>query len=307
MSYLTDKQRVLLGAANQQLLDDFLLHLQMVEGLSVNTCRSYGSDLAHFCVTIEPKSLCEVCFDDIVLYIRRRQEEKTQSERSQARLQSAIRRFFDFLSDEEKIKENPSLSLVRPKLPKRLPKTLSESDVEALLQAPDINTPLGLRDRAMLELLYATGLRISELISIRLHDYQLNDGIIKILGKGNKERLVPMGEHARRWLQRYLQVRPQLLNKSQTDVLFVSRHGQAMVRQTFWHALKRYGQTAGIETDFSPHTLRHAFATHLLNHGADLRIVQLLLGHSSISTTQIYTHVSHVRLQKIYETHHPRA
>jgi integrase/recombinase XerD len=188
-----------------------------------------------------------------------------------------------------------------------LPHSLSESDVEALLEAPDIEKTLGLRDRAMLEMLYASGLRVSELVALRLSEVSRDSGVVRVLGKGGKERLVPIGENALDWLQRYLaEARPQLLEGQPSDVLFVTARRDAMTRQSFWHLIKRHALKAGIQATLSPHTLRHAFATHLINHGADLRVVQLLLGHSDISTTQIYTHVARERLRQLHEKHHPR-
>ena len=220
---------------------------------------------------------------------------------------SALRSFYKFLREQKLRNDNPVAAHKTPKLGRALPKDLSEADVEALINAPDINTALGLRDRAMLEVLYACGLRVTELLNLRLELINLKQGYLRIVGKGNKERLVPMGQVACEWIEKYLnEARPQLY-KTATDYLFLTQHGGIMSRQNFWYAIKRYALQAGVQAELSPHTLRHAFATHLLNHGADLRVVQMLLGHSDLSTTQIYTHVAQVRMQQLHESHHPRA
>jgi integrase/recombinase XerD len=232
---------------------------------------------------------------------------QSKSPRSIARCLSALRSFYKFLREQNIRTDNPVASHKTPKLGRALPKDLSEKDVEDLLYAPDTTSALGLRDRAMLEVLYACGLRVSELINLRIDLINLNQGFLRILGKGNKERLVPLGEVAREWIEKYIQEgRPQLY-KTATDYLFLTQHGGIMSRQNFWYAIKRYALQANIQSELSPHTLRHAFATHLLNHGADLRVVQMLLGHSDLSTTQIYTHVAQVRMQELHETYHPRA
>ena len=230
-----------------------------------------------------------------------------KSPRSIARTLSALRSFFKFLREQKLRSDNPVATHKTPKLGRALPKDLSEQDVEALIQAPDINTALGLRDRAMFEVLYACGLRVSELINLRLELINLKQGYVRIVGKGNKERLVPLGQVASDWIEKYLTTARPALYKSSTDYLFLTQHGGIMSRQNFWYAIKRYALQAGISTELSPHTLRHAFATHLLNHGADLRVVQMLLGHSDLSTTQIYTHVAQVRMQQLHAQHHPRA
>jgi integrase/recombinase XerD len=220
---------------------------------------------------------------------------------------TSIRRFYRWLVRENVIRDDPSARIDMPKLGRPLPKVLSEVQVEDLLAAPDVEDPLGLRDRAMLELLYATGLRVSELVGLKLHQMNLRQGVVQVTGKGGRERLVPMGEEAQSWMERYLRIaRPELLGRRQADAVFPSRRGSAMTRQNFWHGLKRHARQAGIAVELSPHTLRHAFATHLLNHGADLRVVQMLLGHSDLSTTQIYTHVAKARLKSLHEQHHPR-
>jgi integrase/recombinase XerD len=228
---------------------------------------------------------------------------------SSARLLSAVRRLFQYLYREKLRADDPSASLASPKLPQRLPKDLSEAQVERLLQAPVVDQPLELRDKAMLEVLYATGLRVSELVGLTMSDISLRQGVVRVIGKGNKERLVPLGEEAVYWLESWLEHgRPWLLNGVSNDVLFPSQRAQQMTRQTFWHRIKHYATLAGIDSEkLSPHVLRHAFATHLLNHGADLRVVQMLLGHSDLSTTQIYTHVATERLRQLHQQHHPRA
>ena len=227
--------------------------------------------------------------------------------RSISRLLSTLRRFYRFLYREKKITSDPTLQIQKPKIPKSLPKSLSEDEVESLLDAPDVNIDIGLRDKAMIELLYACGLRVTELVNIQLTELNLVDGVIRVTGKGDKTRLVPMGEEAMDHIQRYLSsARENILKNKKSKYLFVTHHGQSMTRQTFWHSLKKYSIIANIKQSISPHILRHAFATHLINHGADLRVVQMLLGHSDISTTQIYTHVARERLKAIHKSHHPR-
>ena len=220
---------------------------------------------------------------------------------------STLKRFYRYAARERKVASDPTLKLDSPKRAPRFPKTLSEADVEALLAAPDLAAPLGLRDRAMLEVLYASGLRVSELVSLRTFEANLEAGVLRVMGKGSKERLVPLGEEAVHWLQRYLrEARPRLLKRAASDKLFVTARGAGMTRQAFWHNIKRYGARAVPGRSLSPHVLRHAFATHLINHGADLRVVQMLLGHADISTTQIYTHVARERLKQLHAKHHPR-
>ncbi|PIE45526.1 MAG: site-specific tyrosine recombinase XerD [Gammaproteobacteria bacterium] len=289
------------------LIDDFILHLATVEGLAKNTCQSYKNDLIIFSVYLAEQAILleDANAQNISNYLLLRVQDGI-SNTTNARIQSSLKRFYRFLVTEKYIENNPTDKIKRPKSGRRIPKSLSEEDVEALLKAPDIDTVVGLRDRAMLEILYATGLRVSELISIKLFDYDLNAGVLKVMGKGSKERILPLGEYAHDWLNQYLKRREQLLQRRPSDFLFLSKRGQGMTRQTFWHAIKRHAQNAEIETALSPHTVRHAFATHLLNHGADLRIVQMLLGHSNISTTQIYTHVANARLSKLHKQHHPR-
>ncbi len=228
---------------------------------------------------------------------------------SRARMLSAMKRLFQYLYRENLRSDDPSTLLIAPKLPTRLPKDLTETQVDDLLDAPDCNDPIELRDKAMLELLYATGLRVTELVSLTMENISLRQGVVRVIGKGNKERLVPMGENAVDWIETFIeQGRPILLGEQSSDVVFPSKRARQMTRQTFWHRIKHYAVIAAIDTELlSPHVLRHAFATHLLNHGADLRVVQMLLGHSDLSTTQIYTHVATERLKQIHEQHHPRA
>ena len=230
-----------------------------------------------------------------------------KSARTSARRLSSLRRFFQYLAREGHINHDPSVRIAAPRIGRPLPKSLTEAEVEGLLDAPDTSTAIGLRDRAMLEVLYATGLRVSELVSLQLGQVNLRQGVVRVIGKGNKERLVPLGEEAVDWLEKFIrQGRAELLRGPPVATLFPSRRGRMMTRQTFWHALRRYAVQAGIAKALSPHVIRHAFATHLLNHGADLRVVQMLLGHSDISTTQIYTHVARERLKSLHAEHHPR-
>lgn len=234
-------------------------------------------------------------------------QDRKLSPRSASRALSALRRFYRYLLRQEQIQHDPTVLLESPKLPRSLPKSLTEAEVEALLEAADVNQPLGLRDRAMLELMYASGLRVTELVSLPLAQVSLDDGVVRVSGKGSKERLVPMGQAAVEWMRRYLQeARPLLLEGRPHPAFFVTQRYDAMTRHAFWHIVRRYALRAGISGHLSPHTLRHAFATHLVNHGADLRVVQLLLGHSDITTTQIYTHVARERLRQIHQQHHPR-
>ena len=297
--------------SEQKLLEQFIDYLWMENGLSENTLAAYRNDLAGFCTWIaaQGKMLSAASPVDIQGYLASRFE-VGQKTRSAARLLSSLRRFYGFLLREHKISENPTNLLESPKGGQSLPGALNEHQVEQLLDAPDVSDDLGLRDRAMLELLYATGLRVTELVTLQLSQVSVEPGVLRVVGKGDKERLVPVGEVALEWLAKYLShARLALLqSKAATSALFVTRRGRIMTRQAFWYMIKRYAQKAGIPADsLSPHTLRHAFATHLLNHGADLRVVQMLLGHSDISTTQIYTHVADQRLRDLYNHHHPRA
>lgn len=293
---------------NNTVIDLYLDALFMEKGLSQNTLVSYQRDLIHFdrWLATQSASLLDVKKTDIEFYLSFRLQNK-QSARSTARLLSCLRGFYQYQLRESRILLDPTLEIESPRLPSTLPKSLSEADVEALLAAPDINQPIELRDRAMLELLYASGLRVTELVSIQLGQLSMTQGVIRVMGKGSKERLVPTGEEALLWLQRYMQQgRPLLLGAKMSDTMFPSKRGTMMTRQTFWHRIKIYAQRAGINRPLSPHTLRHAFATHLINHGADLRVVQLLLGHSDLSTTQIYTHVARERMKELHAEHHPR-
>lgn len=293
----------------ETLIDLFLDSAWMEKGLSKNSLSSYGTDLKLFStwLTAQELSFMSVSEADLLAYLAYRIEQGAHA-RSSARLLSCLRGFYRWAVREKYINLDPTLNISSPKLGKALPKTLSETDVDNLLNAPDCEDPIGLRDKAMLELLYACGIRVSELVTLQLPQVNLRQGVVRLFGKGNKERLVPMGEEAQDWLERYLkEARPQLLGQLQDPVLFPSNRGHAMTRQTFWHRIKHYCLVAGVRQNVSPHTLRHAFATHLLNHGADLRVVQLLLGHSDLSTTQIYTHVAKQRLHEIHAKHHPRA
>ena len=290
------------------LIEAFLDDLWSVKGLSDNTLSAYRSDLQHFDQYLQLRrlSLPYVGREAIQDYLGLRFDQGVAST-SSARLLSSLRRFYGFLLTRQLISEDPLALIASPKLPRKLPDTLSEADVDALLAEPDAADTVEGRDKAMLELLYATGLRVSELVGLTLEQVSLRQGLVRITGKGGKERLVPMGELAITELERYLREnRPALLEYGQSDVVFPSSRGRMMTRQTFWYRIKLYAQRAGISKALSPHTLRHAFATHLLNHGADLRVVQLLLGHSSLSTTQIYTHVANARLQALHAAHHPR-
>ncbi|HEB82964.1 MAG TPA: site-specific tyrosine recombinase XerD [Gammaproteobacteria bacterium] len=307
-----------LNKSEQQLLENFFDHLWMESGLSENTLSAYRNDLAGFALWLKQKQtgLLGVSTATIQDFLAWNYQQK-QKRRSVARMLSTLRRFYLFLLRENRIQEDPTRLLESPRGERSLPVSLNEQQVENLLTAPDINDDLGLRDRAMLELLYATGLRVSELVGLQTTQIAMEQGVIRVVGKGNKERLVPVGEVALDWLQKYYrQARPQLLHSASrqktagqlSSAVFVTRRGGAMTRQAFWYMVKRYASVAGIDSEqLSPHTLRHAFATHLLNHGADLRVVQMLLGHSDISTTQIYTHVADRRLRDMYHKHHPRA
>ena len=299
---------IVISDDEKKVIDQFIDHLWLEDGLAKNTLESHRFDLMQFSEFLNrefKKILLEVRESDIQGYLANKFSHVKA--RSISRLIATLRRFYRCHLRERHIEEDPTLHIEAPKLPKSLPKSLNETEVESLLQAPEIETPLGLRDRAMLELLYACGLRVTELISLRVTEVSLTDGVIRVTGKGSKTRLVPMGEVAVEWIDRYLkEARPHILNQKVSDDLFVTQRGELMTRQSFWHLIKRYAFIAGIQKTLSPHVLRHAFATHLLNHGADLRVVQMLLGHADISTTQIYTHVARERLKKLHETHHPR-
>ena len=297
---------------DQKLLEQFIDHLWMEHGLSENTLSAYRNDLAGFSCWLagDQSHLVSVSTSDVQRYLANKFEQGYKS-RSSARLLSTLRRFYVWLLRDKRINEDPTRLLEAPKAERPLPVSINEEQVINLLNAPDTGNDIGYRDRAMLELLYATGLRVSELVNLQVSQLSIEPGVIRIMGKGNKERLVPVGEVALDWLSAYMRhVRPSLLqNKSTaTNAVFVTQRGKAMTRQAFWYMIKRCAVRAGIDPEkLSPHTLRHAFATHLLNHGADLRVVQMLLGHSDISTTQIYTHVADQRLRELYKQHHPRA
>lgn len=288
------------------LIDQYLDAVWLEKGLSDNTLMSYRRDLTLFQQWLEPRSMTldHAGRADLLEWLGELAR-RGQSTRSSARMLSCLRGFYRYLLRENRIPFDPSLNIESPRLGRPLPKSLSEDEVDSLLAQPEEDIAIELRDKAMLELLYATGLRVSELVGLKLHQLNLHQGVVKVMGKGSKERLVPMGEEALYWLQRYLQVGRVELIKS-GDVLFPSQRGQEMTRQTFWHRIKVYARRAGIRSNLSPHTLRHAFATHLINHGADLRVVQLLLGHSDLSTTQIYTHVARERMKQLHQQHHPR-
>ena len=290
-------------------LDDFLQHLWLKRGLSENTREAYRRDIQSFLLWLsgnESTSLTAATTEQLQHFLAWRVGKNYHS-RSNARQLSSLRSFYRFLLQEGHIDTDITASIEMPRLGKPLPKTMTEADVEALLEAPDITTSIGLRDRCMLEILYACGLRISELVSLTIDHINSRQGVIRVLGKGGKERLIPMGEEALHWLGVYLKTaHRELLNGTDSPALFPGRAGNPMTRQTFWHRIKLYNQIAGISQEVSPHVLRHAFATHLVNHGADLRVVQLLLGHSDLSSTQIYTHVARHRLNELHRRHHPR-
>lgn len=300
-------RRRLPADSDQRDIDRYLDAVWLEKGLSRNTLASYRRDLSLFACWLNDEGSCLLRADRALL--RRHLDWRLQARlksSSTARLLSCLRGFYRYWLREERIGEDPTLQIDSPRRGRPLPKTLTEEDVERLLAAPAPDEPLGLRDRAMLEVLYATGVRVSELVGLTRGQLNLRQGLIRVFGKGSKERLVPLGEEAADWLQRYLQQARPLLAQAGSEVLFPSRLGQQMTRQTFWHRIKRHALEAGIDKPLSPHVLRHAFATHLVNHGADLRVVQMLLGHSDLSTTQIYTHVARQRLQSLHREHHPR-
>ena len=317
---------------NAELLDEFFDSLWLEDGLSRNTLESYRRDLNKFAVWLEKRrvtlypdspqqagerevvslreiefSLLQTTHADIQGHLGDMFTIEHAKASSTGRNLSSLKRLFRYLLRQGKIATDPTLQIDTPKLPRTLPRTLTEQDVELLLAAPDVETPLGLRDRTMFEVLYASGLRVSELVSLRISQVSMDMGIVRVMGKGNKERLVPLGEEALDWLRRYMtDGRGVLLGKQVSDDLFITARGESMTRQMFWYLIKKHARNGGLHKALSPHTLRHAFATHLLNHGADLRVVQLLLGHADISTTQIYTHVARERLKQLHAKHHPR-
>ncbi|UWE17341.1 site-specific tyrosine recombinase XerD [Herbaspirillum huttiense] len=295
-------------SVSREAIDEFCDSLWLEDGLSKNTLEAYRRDMtlyAHWLYQERAKALYETQAEDLNAYFAARHDE-TKPSSSNRRL-AVLKRFFQLALRQHHVTADPCLKLRSARQPQRLPKTMSEGQVEALLAAPDVSTPLGLRDRAMIELMYASGLRVSELVTLKSIEVGMNEGVLRVTGKGSKTRLVPFGEEAGAWMARYLaEARSQILQGQIDDALFVTARGGPMTRQMFWTLIKKYALQAGITVRLSPHTLRHAFATHLLNHGADLRVVQLLLGHADISTTQIYTHVARERLKQLHAAHHPR-
>ena len=293
--------------ASVNLIDSFIDSIWLEKGLSKNTLSSYRLDISAFDNWLGSRSLEEVDKAILLDYLSFRLK-RGYSSRSTARTLSSLRAFYSFLVKTSIVLNNPTAKIDSPKLGHSLPKVLSEKDIDKLIHSPDTKEPLGLRDRAMLELLYSSGLRVSELIKLEIINLNLRQGVVRIMGKGEKERLVPIGEEAMEWINKYLNSsREVLLGKESKDqLLFVTKRGKGMTRQAFWYRIKKYALRSGIDKSLSPHTLRHAFATHLLNHGADLRTVQLLLGHTSLSTTQIYTEVAKERMKSLHSQHHPR-
>ena len=295
---------------NADLLDEFCDALWLEDGLSRNTLESYRRDLNKFADWLQKQRgipLLQTTHADLQGFLAHLFTQQKAKATSTSRAISSLKRLFRYLLRQNRIAVDPTLQIATPKLPRSLPKSLTEEDVELLLNAPDVDTPLGMRDRTMFEVLYATGLRVSELVGLSVAQVSLHMGVVRVMGKGSKERIVPLGEEAQDWLQRYLrEMRPLLLSGKLCDAMFVTQRGEGMTRQMFWYLIKRHAKQGGLIKPMSPHTLRHAFATHLLNHGADLRVVQMLLGHSDISTTQIYTHVARERLKALHAKHHPR-
>ena len=295
-------------ARSEELVDRFLDAIWMERGLSQNTLGAYRADLMTLGRSLAEngKTIEKAEKADLLAFIASRVEGGAKP-RSTARQLSSFRRFFRYIMREGLRDDDPTADIEMPRIGRSLPKTLSEEEVDALLNAPNTDEPLGHRDRAMLELLYATGLRVSELINLKQSQINFNQGVLRIVGKGDRERLIPLGDESQRWLRDFIDgPRMEILLERQTDYLFPTRRGDRMTRQAFWHIIKRYAEKAGVRKKLSPHSLRHAFATHLLNRGADLRVVQLLLGHSDLSTTQIYTHVARERLKDLHGDHHPR-
>ena len=293
---------------SEELVDQFLDAVWMERGLSKNTLGAYRADLITLARSLAEsgKSIDSAKKPDLLDFIARRVESGAKP-RSTARQISSFRRFFRYIQREGSCSNDPTADIEMPRIGRSLPKTLTEEEVDSLLSAPNIDEPLGHRDRTMLELLYATGLRVSELINIKQSQINFNQGVLRIIGKGDHERLIPIGEESQRWLRGFINgPRMEILLERQTDYLFPTRRGSRMTRQAFWHIIKRYAEKSGVRQKISPHSLRHAFATHLLNRGADLRVVQMLLGHSDLSTTQIYTHIARERLKDLHGEHHPR-
>ncbi len=300
-----------MSTKHAELIENFLERLWLKQGVSKHTSSAYGTDLRKFLRFLldhvgEQAELLSVHSEHIEDYLLWRRQQGL-SPRSTARALSALKKFYNYAVQERLMSVDPTARLRQPKQPQAIPHSLAESEVEALLAAPDCDDPVQLRDRAMLEVLYATGLRVTELVQLTFTQVSKQQELVRIIGKGNKERLVPLGETALEWLQTYEQQGRPALTQMRSDYVFVTRRGGPLTRQAFWHRIKYYAQVADIRSHLSPHTLRHAFATHLLNHGADLRVLQMLLGHSDLSTTQIYTHVARERLQQLHATHHPRA
>ena len=295
--------------ADQPVIEAFLDTLWVENGLSENTLSAYRNDLLGLSRWLSNLAIgiTDVRRDHLLDYLSYRVQQGSMP-RTSARLLSSMRRFYRYLVRQGAVQKDPSAQIEFPKLGRPLPATLTEEEIESLLVAPDVKKSHGIRDRAMLEVLYACGLRVSELVGLTLHQVNLNHGVIRVMGKGNKERLIPFGEQASEWIAKFInEARAKLLKSNQQcDALFITNRGTAMTRQAFWHLIKKHAKRVGITKHLSPHTLRHAFATHLLNHGADLRVVQMLLGHSDLSTTQIYTHVAQARLQELHRKHHPR-
>jgi integrase/recombinase XerD len=289
-----------------ELIEQFLDAVWVEQGLSENTLSAYSSDLRIFAKWLKDRSLLEVDTGDLSGFLASRYKEGIGN-RSSARILSSLRRFYGYFIRENRITIDPTALIESPHIGRSLPVSLSEHDVELLLNAPEVTNGQGFRDKTMLEMLYATGLRVSELVDLKFEQISFRQGVVRIIGKGNKERLVPVGEEAMNWLEAYMtQARKTTLGERQSDFLFVTNRADGMTRQAFWHIIKRHAKKAGINKELSPHTLRHAFATHLLNHGADLRVVQLLLGHADLSTTQIYTHIARERLKDLHSKFHPR-
>ena len=292
--------------SSTDLIDQFLDAVWVEQGLSKNTLSAYSSDLRIFAKWLSDKSMLDVDKGDLSRFLAARYAAGIGN-RSTARILSSLRRFYGYYIRENSLIIDPTLLIESPHIGRPLPISLSELDVELLLNAPEVTNTNGFRDKTMLEVLYATGLRVSELVGLKFEQISFRQGVVRIIGKGDKERLVPVGEEAMSWLEAYMiQARKKLLGERQCDYLFVTNRGDGMTRQAFWHIIKRHAKKAGISKVLSPHTLRHAFATHLLNHGADLRVVQLLLGHADLSTTQIYTHIARERLKELHSKFHPR-
>ena len=293
---------------NDSAIAKFIDNLWSQKGLADLTLRAYQQDLTQFSRWLQSRStpLANAQAEDIQGFLAYRFEQGS-SARSNARLLSTLKQYYRHLIRAGERQDNPTALINAPRIRRTLPQSLSEADVEKLLEAPDLDTPYGLRDRCMLELMYSSGLRVSELVAMQMNQINTNLGLVRLIGKGNKERVIPVGEEALHWLQAYLRrSRPALVKSNPGDALFLSSRGSAITRQAFWQNIKKYLLKAGVKTVYSPHSLRHAFATHLLNHGADLRTVQMLLGHSSLSTTQIYTHIAQERLASLHSEHHPR-